>query len=121
MIVTNTSAFAPEAPAIDVSEARWASEELAALIARLGPDSPVRMVLRQTASLAGFGAVAGLAGAFVLLQILGSTVRLKAVSLIDGMAFAAGLALVAAAAGVAAYQPARRAARVDPAQTLRAD
>lgn len=47
MIVTNTSAFAPEAPAIDVSEARWASEELAALIARLAPDSPVRLVLRQ--------------------------------------------------------------------------
>jgi len=64
---------------------------------------------------------AGLAGAFVLLQILGTTVRLKAVSLIDGAAFAAGLALVAAAAGVAAYHPARRAARVDPAQTLRAD
>jgi predicted permease len=81
----------------------------------------VRMVLRQTASLAGFGAVAGLGGAFVLLQILGTTVRLKAVSLLDGVAFAAGLALVAAAAGVAAYQPARRAARVDPAQTLRAD
>jgi len=81
----------------------------------------VRMVLRQTASLAGFGACAGLAGAFVLLQILGTTVRLKAVSLIDGAAFAAGLALVAAAAGVAAYHPARRAARVDPAQTLRAD
>jgi predicted permease len=81
----------------------------------------VRMVLTQTASLAGFGAIAGLAGAFVLLQILGTTVRLKAVSLVDGAAFAAGLAVVAVAAGVAAYHPARRAARVDPAQTLRAD
>ena len=28
MIVTNTSAFAPVAPTIDVSEARWAAEEL---------------------------------------------------------------------------------------------
>ena len=81
----------------------------------------VRMVMRQTAWLTGAGAMAGLAGAFVLLQILGATVRMRAVSLVDGAAFGAGLALVVAAAAVAAYQPARRAARVDPAQTLRAD
>jgi len=48
MIVTNRSALAPESPAIDVSEARWASDELAALIRHLGLDSPVSMVLRQT-------------------------------------------------------------------------
>ena len=41
--------------------------------------------------------------------------------LIDGVAFGAGLTLVVAAAALAAYQPARRAARVDPALTLRAD
>ena len=35
MIVTNSSAFSPESPTIDVSEARWASEELALLIARI--------------------------------------------------------------------------------------
>jgi predicted permease len=81
----------------------------------------VGMVMRQTAVLAGVGAMAGLAGAFVLLQILGSTVRLRAVSLLDARAFAGGLALVAVAAALAAYQPSRRAARVDPALTLRAD
>ena len=81
----------------------------------------VRMVMRQTAVLAGFGAMVGLAGAFVLLQILGATIRFRAVSLLDGVAFGAGLALVVAAAALAAYQPARRAARVDPALTLRAD
>ncbi len=81
----------------------------------------VRMVMRQTAVLAGFGAMVGLAGAFVLLQILGATIRLRAVSLLDGVAFGAGLALVVAAAALAAYQPARRAARVDPALTLRTD
>jgi hypothetical protein len=48
MIVTNTSAFSPEAPAIDATEAQWASEEIAALIAKLGLDSPVSLVLRQT-------------------------------------------------------------------------
>ena len=47
MIVTHPSVLFPESPAIDASEARWASEELASLIARLGLDSPVSMVLRQ--------------------------------------------------------------------------
>ena len=47
MIVTNPSAFTPEAPMIDVAEARWANEELAALIGKLGLDSPVSLVLRQ--------------------------------------------------------------------------
>ena len=47
MIVTNPSLLVPEAPTIDVSEARWASDELAALIRKLGPDSPVTLVLRQ--------------------------------------------------------------------------
>ena len=47
MLVSNPSAFAPEIPAIDISEARWAAQELAAMIDKLGPDSPVSMVLRQ--------------------------------------------------------------------------
>ena len=47
MIVTNPSAFVPEVPTIDVSEARWASDELAAIIVKLGHDSPVSLVLRQ--------------------------------------------------------------------------
>ena len=81
----------------------------------------VGLVMRQTAWLAGAGTLAGLAGAFACLKILGSLVRLRAVSLIDGAAFGAGLALVIGAAAIAAWQPARRAARVDPAQTLRAD
>ena len=47
MLVSNPSAFAPEIPAIDISEARWAAQELAAMIDKIGPDSPVGMVLRQ--------------------------------------------------------------------------
>ena len=81
----------------------------------------VRMVMGQTAWLTGAGAIAGLIGAFLLLQLLGATVRMRALSLFDGVAFAAGLAVVMIAATIAAYQPARRAARVDPAFTLRAD
>ena len=47
MIVTNPSVLVPEIPTIDVSEARWAADELAALIDKLGQDSPVSLVLRQ--------------------------------------------------------------------------
>lgn len=47
MLVSNLSAFAPEVPSIDVSEARWAAAEIAVMIQKLGPDSPVSMVLRQ--------------------------------------------------------------------------
>lgn len=48
MIVTNTSVLVPDAPAIDVTEARWAIEYLSLMIERLDPTSPVRMVLTQT-------------------------------------------------------------------------
>jgi hypothetical protein len=47
MIVTNPSALSPQSPAIDATEARWAADELAVLINRLGPDSPVSLVLRH--------------------------------------------------------------------------
>ena len=47
MIVTNPSALSPQSPAINVSEARWAADELAALINRFGPDSAVSLVLRH--------------------------------------------------------------------------
>lgn len=48
MIVSNPSAFLPEIPTIDISEARWAVEYLTLLIEKLGPDSPVTLILRQT-------------------------------------------------------------------------
>ena len=42
-------------------------------------------------------------------------------SLLNGGAFSEGLALVAVAAALATLFPARRAIRVDPSETLRAD
>lgn len=48
MIVTNTSVLLPEAPAIDISEARWAAEYLTLMIEKLGPESAVSLVLMQT-------------------------------------------------------------------------
>jgi ABC-type lipoprotein release transport system permease subunit len=43
------------------------------------------------------------------------------VSLLNALPFAVALTLVLAATAAAAYHPARRAVRVDPAETLRAD
>lgn len=47
MIVSDPSVLAPEAPAIDITEARWAVEYLSLMIERLEPDSPVVLVLKQ--------------------------------------------------------------------------
>ena len=48
MIISDPSVLTPELPKIDISEARWAIEYLALMIERLGPDSPVSLVLTQT-------------------------------------------------------------------------
>jgi putative ABC transport system permease protein len=81
----------------------------------------VQLMLRQSLRLAGFGSLAGLVVAFGVLKILDAAIRLEAITLLDARAFAGGAALVVAATALAAWQPARRATRVDPAQTLRAE
>jgi len=52
---------------------------------------------------------------------LNAAIRLQTISLLDVGPFAAGLALIIAATALAAYQPARRATRLDPSVTLRTD
>lgn len=47
MIISDPSVLTPEMPAIDISEARWAVEYLGLMIEKLGPESPVSMVLMQ--------------------------------------------------------------------------
>jgi hypothetical protein len=47
MIISDPSVLVPEAPTIDISEARWAVEYLSLMIEKLGTDSPVGMVLMQ--------------------------------------------------------------------------
>lgn len=63
MIISDPSVLTPEAPAIDASEARWAVEYLSLMIEKLGPDSPISMVLmqarRELASLARSATVVG--------------------------------------------------------------
>jgi predicted permease len=81
----------------------------------------VRLVMGQSARLAGVGAAIGLVVAFAALKMLSAAIQLNEVSLLDVVAFGTGLGVVMAATALAAYHPARGAARVDPAQTLRAD
>ena len=83
--------------------------------------SVVRLVMTQSARLAGFGAIFGVVAAFSVMTLLGAAVPLRGIAFIDAGAFAAGMAIVIAAAVLAAYAPARRAARIDPSITLRAD
>ena len=81
----------------------------------------VGLVVRQAVRLAGGGATVGVGMAFAVMWLLSSVIRLRAVSVLDGAAFGAGLVVVIAATALAAYHPARRATRVDPAQALRTD
>ena len=87
----------------------------------LGATSPaiVRLVLSQSARLVVIGAGIGLTLSFSALAALRAMIDLKNVSLLDPVAFAAGVLVIGAAAGAAAYVPSRRATRVDPSEALR--
>ena len=81
----------------------------------------VALIMRQSARVVGAGAAVGLLFAFVVLKLLSTVVPLDQVTFLDGWSFAIALALIALAGGLATWMPARRATRVDPAHTLRAD
>jgi predicted permease len=83
--------------------------------------SVVRLVMHQYARVTGIGVAIGLVFAFTALKLLSAAVPLRNVSILDGWSFAAGIALIAAASAFATFFPARRATKIDPAQTLRAD
>jgi hypothetical protein len=79
----------------------------------------VRLLMHQSARLSAIGAGLGLVAAFGALQTLSSVVQLRTISFLNPGAFGAAVLLVAAAAALAAFQPARRATLIDPAQALR--
>jgi hypothetical protein len=89
----------------------------AALGAR--PGQLERMFLRQGLVLTGVGVVVGLVAAVVLARLMSSL--LFGISSIDFTAYAAALGVTLAAAALASYLPARRAATIDPMETLRAE
>lgn len=78
-----------------------------------------RLVLRDGARLVAWGSIAGLVLAALSARYLGSL--LFDVSPFDGRVYVVGLISLAAAAGVAMWSPARRAATVSPAVALRVD
>ena len=81
----------------------------------------VRLVMRQSAQLAGLGAAVGLLFAFAVMKVLSAFVRLDNVSVLDAGAFAIAVVLVASAVALASFGPARRATRVDPSLMLKGD
>jgi predicted permease len=83
------------------------------------PERVSRMVMRAGMSMAALGIAAGLGGALVLTRFMQSL--LFGVDAADPATFTAIIILLAAMALVATYVPARRAARIDPLISLRAE
>lgn len=79
----------------------------------------VRLVLRGGLLVAGIGALAGIAGAFVVARLLGGF--LIGVRPWDPVTFTAVPALLLLVAATAAFLPAQRASRVDPVEALRGE
>jgi ABC-type antimicrobial peptide transport system permease subunit len=75
------------------------------------------MFLSYGVAFAGSGIVVGLAAAAVLSRVLAS--MLYSVTALDPVTYLAVPAALMLAASAACYIPARRAATVDPAETLR--
>jgi predicted permease len=95
------------------------SAELGIRIA-LGADRSgvVRMVVGEVARVVAIGLTLGVAAAWVTAPRFGG--MLYGVEALDPTAFATAIMLLLAVAWAAAYVPARRAARADPVQALRA-
>lgn len=83
------------------------------------PAAVTRAFVRYGLSLAALGVVLGLGAALAVTRLMASL--LFAIEPVDAPSYAAGAALLTAVAALACYGPARRAANVDPAETLAAD
>ena len=83
------------------------------------PRGVLMLILRQGLAVTAAGVAVGLAGAFVVTRFMAGL--LFGVSAIDPLTFVVVPAVLAIAAFVASYAPARRAARVDPMVSLRSE
>jgi predicted permease len=83
------------------------------------PTRLTRMFVAQGLALSAVGAVLGLLAAVGLARWMSSL--LFGVSSLDPIAYVAALVATIAAAALASYLPARRAAKIDPMNTLRAE
>ncbi len=77
------------------------------------------MFVRSALTLTGIGGVIGLAAAALLTESMGSL--LFGITPLDPVTWATVPVILTAAALLASYLPARRAASVDPAEVLRAE
>ncbi|MEZ5287644.1 MAG: ABC transporter permease [Vicinamibacterales bacterium] len=84
-----------------------------------GAPSVQQMFVRQGASLAGLGLAVGLVVAFAVTRLMSAL--LFGVTAFDPLTYGAVVAALAAVTLAATWLPARRAARVDPADALRAE
>ncbi len=84
-----------------------------------GASDLVRLVVRQGLALAGIGVLVGMAASASLSSLIAS--ELFEVKPIDPILYAATAALLLILAALACWVPGRRAARTDPAVTLRCD
>ena len=83
------------------------------------PGTVVRLLMREGVTLVAVGSVIGLVLGFAISRVLGTL--LYGVGAIDPLAFI-GAPLVLGFAGLlAAFLPARRAGRIDPAKVLRSE
>jgi predicted permease len=84
-----------------------------------GQSEIVRMILRQSARLAGYGAAGGVAVALALAPLVAN--QLEAIRPYEWLPYAGGAIAVLGAALAASLAPSRRAVRIDPIVTLRCD
>ncbi len=82
-------------------------------------DDVIRMIMRQSGAVILGGCVIGLAGAMAFARMMQSI--LYGVGPSDSIAITTAVGLVLVIAALAAYVPARRAANVDPLETIRCE
>jgi predicted permease len=83
------------------------------------PRQLARMFLRHGLALSAVGVIVGLVAASALGRTMSSL--LFGVAPFDTVAYATAIGVILAAAALATYVPARRAAKIDPIETLRAE
>jgi predicted permease len=85
------------------------------------PGAVAGLVLKQSLRFAIVGAGIGSIGALGIIRMMASQIDMRMFGSFDGVAFGTVLLLVIAASAAAAWLPSRRAARIEPAFTLRCD